>query len=162
MGDSSLAETLVSMAAIAGMVVSGIMVVYLRDMVYASGMLALLGLSTAILIAVLGYPIIAAFMVVVYVGAAVMFIIISVSMLGGGGAEWRDHERGLVVAGFTLAALMIALFYSGLQRAYLEPPGVDLQTVAALLVDRYGVPLAVILAALAATLLEAIAVARRR
>jgi NADH-quinone oxidoreductase subunit J len=65
------------------LLISGYLVIRVRDLVYASLALALLGLVNAMLIALLGFSVVAAFLVIVYVGAAVMFIIVSVSMLGG-------------------------------------------------------------------------------
>jgi NADH:ubiquinone oxidoreductase subunit 6 (subunit J) len=53
-----------------------------RSLVYGSFMLAGIGISVSGLIAFLGYQIIAAAQLIVYVGASVMLFIVSLSMLG--------------------------------------------------------------------------------
>jgi len=143
------------------MVLSGYMVVRARDLVYASGSLAILGMMNALMLAVLGYTLVAAFLVVVYVGAAVMFIIISVSMLGGGRGEKRDEEKGLFAATSLAAVLAILAYTAGYYKAYTKPAGVAISSVSDFLASNYGVVLAIVFIALAATLVEAISIARR-
>ncbi len=147
------------MVALASMVVA-ILTVTLRDLVYSSTLLALLGSLTAAFLAILGYYIVAAFTIIVYVGAAVMFIVLAVSMLGGGGAEDRSNLRGVVIALITLGALLIALLTLG-SPSGVFPVNVDLRVVSDSLLSSYAIVLAVLLVALAATVLEGIAVARR-
>jgi NADH-quinone oxidoreductase subunit J len=134
--------------------------VTLRDLVYSSSLLALLGSLTAAFLALLGYYIVAVFTIIVYVGAAVMFIIITVSMLGGGGVEVRSNTRGVVVALATLTALIAAISTLGLPTA-IFPVSVDLRIVSDSLLSGYLIVLVVLLVALAATVIEGIAVARR-
>ncbi len=141
-------------------IVVAILTVTLRDLVYSSSLLALLGSLTAAFLALLGYYIVAAFTIIVYVGAAVMFIIITVSMLGGGGVEVRNNTRGVVVALATLAALIAVISTLGLPTA-IFPVSVDLRIVSDSLLSGYLIVLAVLLVALAATVIEGIAVARR-
>lgn len=141
-------------------IVVAILTVTLRDLVYSSSLLALLGSLTAALLALLGYYIVAAFTIIVYVGAAVMFIIITVSMLGGGGVEVRSNTRGVVVALATLTALIAAISTLGLPTA-IFPVNVDLRIVSDSLLSGYLIVLVVLLVALAATVIEGIAVARR-
>jgi NADH-quinone oxidoreductase subunit J len=141
-------------------IVVAILTVTLRDLVYSSSLLALLGSLTAAFLALLGYYIVAAFTIIVYVGAAVMFIIITVSMLGGGGVEVRNNTRGVVVALATLAALIAAISTLGLPTA-IFPVSVDLRIVSDSLLSSYLMVLVVLLVALAATVIEGIAVARR-
>ncbi|MFN4045801.1 MAG: NADH-quinone oxidoreductase subunit J, partial [Acidilobaceae archaeon] len=102
------------------LVLVALLVVTVKDMVYASILLAVLGALTASLVALLGYYLVAAFIIIVYVGAAVMFIIITVSMLGGGGLESRDYLKGAAVASLSLAVLF-AVFLS-----YLRVPEVGI------------------------------------
>lgn len=142
------------------MVIVSLLTVTLRDLVYSSIMLATLGLLTAAMVALLGYYIVAAFIIIVYVGAAVMFIIISVSMLGGGGFETRNTARGLLAALATLVALAAALGALGLPHTSL-PVSVDPRAVGDSLTGGFLAALLVLLAALAATVIEGIAVARR-
>ncbi|MEB3851731.1 MAG: NADH-quinone oxidoreductase subunit J [Desulfurococcales archaeon] len=136
-------------------------VIAARDLVYASVALALLGSLNAALIALLGYPIVAAFVVIVYVGAAVMFIIITISMLGGGGQEKREEFRGM----FTSLALASTAFtvavLSGIYLAYKPPNTYSISQISQVLAGRYLPALGVVFIALAATLVEAITIARR-
>ena len=98
------------------LLLSGYLVIRVKDLVYASLALALLGSLNAMLIALLGFAIVAAFLVIVYVGAAVMFIIVSVSMLGGGGHEEWKPFRGLVSAVVAAAGLGAAVALTGTTR----------------------------------------------
>ncbi len=145
--------------------VSAIAVVRLKDFVYASVGLGVLGVSTAAIVALMGYGVVAAFIVIVYVGAAVMFIIISMSMLGGAAEESWDHERGAAAAALAGGAAALVTLGGGLYLLYNQPGAVDLRGVAATFLgdapQGLAAPLFVVIAGLAATILEAIAVARR-
>jgi len=143
------------------MLASAIAVVRLRDLVYASTALAILGSLNAALVALLGFQLVAAFIVVVYVGAAVMFIIMSISMLGGGGTETREDYRGVLVSSALASGVIFALIVSGVIKSYTKPYSLDIAEVSSLLVSRYLPVLGLLFVALAATLVEAIAIARR-
>jgi NADH-quinone oxidoreductase subunit J len=147
------------LVAIASVIVA-LLTVTLRDLVYSSSLLAVLGSLVAAFLALLGYYIVAAFIVIVYVGAAVMFIVLTVSMLGGGGVEARNNLRGVLAASVTLVAFTVALITLGI------PPGtfpvnVDVRVVSDSLLSDYAVAFVVLLVALAATVIEGISVARR-
>jgi len=132
-----------------------------RDLVYASISLALLGSFNAALIALLGLPIVGVFVVIVYVGAAVMFIIIVISMIGGGSRELREEFRGAATGIMIASALMMVLVASGLYVVYSKPGTYSLQSISQVLASRYLPALGVLFVALAATLVEAISIARR-
>lgn len=153
---------LVSLALIASLLslLLAVLIVNVRDLIYASGLLALLGALTAGFAALLGYYLVAAFIVIIYVGAAVMFIIITVSMLGGGGAEERVIPRGLLVGLITLLGLGFLVFRSPLEVGSL-PVSVEVGKVAEELLVRYAPIVILLMVALAATVVEAIAVAKR-
>lgn len=149
-------------AVLAGvMIVTAYYVVRHRDLVYSSVALALLAGMTAVFTALLGFGLVAAFIVIVYVGAAVMFIIVSVTMLGGGGEEARNEAQGILAAAGILAGLGVALVAAGVFKAYTYPSAYTASEVSQELLSNYSPVLWVLVAALAATLLEAIAVARR-
>lgn len=143
------------------MLVAAYYVVRHSDLVYASIALALLGLANAGLMALLGFGVVASFVVIVYVGAAVMFIILSISMLGGGGEEVRDEVRGAAAGGAALATLLVVMAGLGLFKAYAPVGQYTLRQVAEVLLSKYLPVLGVLMVALAATLVEAIAVAKR-
>ncbi len=136
-------------------------VVTAEDLVYASVALAILGSLNAALIALIGFPVVAAFVVIVYVGAAVMFIIVTISMLGGGGREKREEFRG-VFTGLTLAtSVLVAVVLTGIYLTYTPPHTYSLADISQVLASRYLPALGVVFVALAATLVEAITIARR-
>jgi len=149
-------------AAAAAALAAGVYVVSEKDLVYASVGLAILGSLTAGLVALSGYPLAAAFIVIVYVGAAVMFIIVSVTMLGGGGGEQKEPFRGTAVGAAVAASLGVAAAAIGLHGLYSRPGELSLGSLAEALLSRYPVALIVLIAALAATLVEGVTVARRR
>ncbi len=145
--------------------VAAVAVVRLRDFVYASVSLGVLGTATALIAALMGYGVVAAFIVIVYVGAAVMFIIISMSMLGGAAEESWDQERGAAAAALAGGAAALLTLGGGLYLLYRPPSQAGLSDVAAAFLSDapqgLAAPLFVVIAGLAATILEAIAVARR-
>ncbi len=143
-------------------IVSAIYVIKIKDLVYASIMLAVLGAFTAGLLSLAGFPIIGAYLVLVYVGAAVMFIIISISMLGPQSEEARDTFRGVVSATAAAMFLLVIIFYSGLYRLYTTPEYVSASAAAAGALSNYLPVLALIFIGQAATVVEAISIARRR
>jgi len=132
-----------------------------KDLVYASIALALLGSFNAALIALLGFPIVAVFVVIVYVGAAVMFIIIVISMLGGEQREQREEFRGVSTGLLVASALLTVLAGAGIYLVYSKPGTYTVSSVSQVLASRYLPALGVLFVALAATLVEAISVARR-
>jgi NADH-quinone oxidoreductase subunit J len=143
------------------MVLTAYYVVSGRDLVYSSVALAILGSLNAALIALLGFPVVAAFIVIVYVGAAVMFIIITISMLGGGGAEKREEFRGFFTALALASSLLAVLALTGIYLVYTPPHTYSLSDISQVLATRYLPALGVVFIALAATLVEAITIARR-
>ncbi|MEM1685677.1 MAG: NADH-quinone oxidoreductase subunit J [Acidilobaceae archaeon] len=157
--DPNILVLLALVTSIASIVVA-LLVVSVRDLVYASSLLAVLGGLTAALTAIIGYYLVAAFIIIVYVGAAVMFIIISISMLGGGGLETWNRGRGIIAA--LISLIILALAFSRINiTQYAFPVSVDSSIVANSLLTHYAPLLAVLLVALAVTVLEALAVARR-
>ncbi|MEB3773680.1 MAG: NADH-quinone oxidoreductase subunit J [Desulfurococcales archaeon] len=144
------------------MILASYLVVRSRDLVYASGALAVLGTLNAAFIALLGYGLVAAFLVIVYVGAAVMFIIVAVSMLGGGGLERWQPEKGFLSSAAVLTVLLIVMLSSAMYTLYKPPTTIRLDSVAGTLAGGYLPVLGLIFIALAATLIEAISIARKR
>ncbi len=136
-------------------------VIKLKDMIYASISLALLGSLTAALIALAGFPIVAAYLVLVYVGAAVMFLIITISMLGLRGSEERDTFRGIIAAAAVFTLVIAIAFSSKLYNFYVLPYSVSAQQAASRLLSRYLLVLALIFVGQATTIVEAISIARR-
>jgi NADH-quinone oxidoreductase subunit J len=143
------------------MIISAYAVTRLKDLVYASVALAFTGMFNAAIIALLGFPVVAAFVVAVYVGAAVMFIILSVSMIGTAEVEPREEFRGSFVATLFGMSIVASAIIVDLVKTYHKPGPHPLSVVSGVLLSKYMVVLGVLFVALAATLVEAISVARR-
>ncbi|MFP3401566.1 MAG: NADH-quinone oxidoreductase subunit J [Nitrososphaeria archaeon] len=132
-----------------------------KDLVYASSALAILGSMVAAELAILGLGIVSAFLIIVYVGAAVMFIIITVSLLGLRGDERRNSGVGVLVALLTAALWLGVALSAGIYGLYVAPHPVGMTAAVGGLLSRYALVVALIVIAQAATLVEAISVARR-
>lgn len=142
-------------------IVAAYMVIRIKDLVYASVTLAVLGSLTAALLAVVGFGIIGAYLVLVYVGAAVMFIIISVSMVGPQREETREPFRGLVAAAAVTTLILVVVFALSLYRLFVVPAPIQASQAAAGALHEYLPVLALIFVGQAATVVEAIAIAKR-
>ncbi len=151
------------LAALTGafMVFTAFLVVRGNDLVYSSSSLAVLGMLNALMIALLGYYLVASFLVVVYVGAAVMFIIITVSMIGGKEPEGREESKGFFTAGILGSAMFLLLTSIAAYLGFQRPGTIPASQVAVSILSGHEAVVGVILVALAATLIEAIAIARR-
>ncbi|MFP3171938.1 MAG: NADH-quinone oxidoreductase subunit J [Acidilobus sp.] len=142
-------------------IVAAYMVIRIKDLVYASVTLAVLGSLTAALLAVVGFGIIGAYLVLVYVGAAVMFIIISVSMIGPQREETREPFKGLVAAAAVTMLILVVVFALSLYRLFVVPAPIQASQAAAGALHEYLPVLALIFVGQAATVVEAIAIAKR-
>ncbi|MFP3080502.1 MAG: NADH-quinone oxidoreductase subunit J [Acidilobus sp.] len=142
-------------------IVAAYMVIRIKDLVYASVTLAVLGSLTAALLAVVGFGIIGAYLVLVYVGAAVMFIIISVSMIGPQREETREPFKGLVAAAAVTTLILVVVFALSLYRLFVVPAPIQASQAAAGALHEYLPVLALIFVGQAATVVEAIAIAKR-
>ncbi|AMD30457.1 NADH-quinone oxidoreductase subunit J [Acidilobus sp. 7A] len=142
-------------------IVAAYMVIRIKDLVYASVTLAVLGSLTAALLAVVGFGIIGAYLVLVYVGAAVMFIIISVSMIGPQREETREPFKGLVAAAAVTTLILVVVFALSLYRLFIVPAPIQASQAAAGALHEYLPVLALIFVGQAATVVEAIAIAKR-
>jgi NADH-quinone oxidoreductase subunit J len=143
------------------MIITAIIIVRNEDLVYSSASLAVLGMLNALLIALLGYSLIAAFLVIVYVGAAVMFIIITVSMIGGRSTEKRDEFKGLFTGATVASAATLLVGALAAYMGYTRPAKLSMADVATSILGSHSDVLAVVMIALAATLVEAIAITRK-
>ncbi|ADL18784.1 NADH-quinone oxidoreductase subunit J [Acidilobus saccharovorans 345-15] len=142
-------------------IASAMLVVRLKDLVYASITLAILGSFTAALLAVAGFGLVSAYLVLVYVGAAVMFIVISISMIGPQGQESFDSFRGLTVAAALATFIITVVVISELYRLFTVPPSLSASAAAAGALREYLPVLALIFIGQAATVVEAISIAKR-
>ncbi|MGC9072141.1 MAG: NADH-quinone oxidoreductase subunit J family protein [Acidilobus sp.] len=145
----------------AAAMVSSYLVVKTKDLVYASVSLAVLGSLTAAVLALLGLGVVAAYIVLVYVGAAVMFIIITISMLGPSGREEYDTFKGVISATVVGMFVLLLVFSLKLYDLYAVPTYLSVQVAASEALRRYLPVLALIFIGQAVTVVEAIAIARK-
>ncbi|MEZ0345880.1 MAG: NADH-quinone oxidoreductase subunit J [Infirmifilum sp.] len=101
-----LAFILASLAAMAAAIFS----VKAREDFYAAILLGITGLSTAALLALLGYGFIAVFHSLVYVGATVMFVIFGVVLIGRTCGYEGKMVAPALIASTLLAVSLLALF----------------------------------------------------
>lgn len=98
--------TVASIAAVA----SAVLAVKSKEDFYSAVLLGLTGLSTASLIALLGYGFVAVFHALVYVGATVMFVVFGVVLIGRTGGFEKKATPLALAASVALAASLLVLF----------------------------------------------------
>ncbi len=135
-------------------------VIAARRTIYSAFWLAVVGVATAAFMALLGFTYIAVFHLLIYVGASVSFLAFTVLMV----EPEQEPPPAHSLARALLAAAVGAVFAAPL--ALLMPFGVTRVTVSLgqfvdMLATRFDYPVIVTLIALAAVLIEAVAVARR-
>jgi NADH-quinone oxidoreductase subunit J len=140
-------------------IVSSILVIAHKSLVYSAFFLGVLGMANAALFALLGFTFIALFHVAVYIGAAVTFILFSITMF----EEVPSVERPIrFVAAFSAVltfVLLVGAFALYFGKAF-QPMYVDYRVLAGLLVEKYWFALIVAALTLVTTLIEAITLAR--
>ncbi|MEM2542464.1 MAG: NADH-quinone oxidoreductase subunit J [Candidatus Korarchaeum sp.] len=138
--------------------ISSLLVVFHRSIVYSAFFLSMVGIANALLFSLLGFPIIALFHLIVYVGAAVTFILFSLVMM----REVPTVEPGLKVAALSSLVLAI-LVHSRIFLSVSAQPSfyLEYRELTSILVERYWFALIVASFALVTTLIEAITLARR-
>ncbi len=152
--------TIVFLVLAALSIVSAILVVEHKSLIYAALFLGILGMANAALFVMLGFNFIALFFVSVYVGAAVTFILFSVTMF----QEAPKVERpvriiafvSVVLTGILLVLVFFFHFTDGIQPTY-----VSYRDLARLLTEKYGFALIIAALTLVTTLIEGITIARR-
>jgi len=136
----------------------GIAAVKARDSVYAALSLAFVGSSVAGLMALLGFGYLAAFHLMIYVGAAVIFITFTVLMLREPPAEFREiRALGLLNALLLGLALYLAANSVTTRETALYE---SLSEAASLIFDKYWFPFLVLVYSLATVIIEAMVIAR--
>lgn len=143
---------------------SALFIVNSKNVFYAAVSLAFLGLSVAVLIADLNpaaYSLYAVFHLILYVGATVVFLSVSLVMFRG--LEVKEFRTPWAPA---VSLLVAVAFFSVLVLSTSNvppstPPAVDLPSLGERLISQYWFPAVVLIVGLLATMIEAIALARR-
>ena len=140
-------------------ILTSFMIIKSRNLVYAAVYLSLVGIFNAILIALLGYVIIAVLHIIIYVGAGIMFIIMSISMM----REFKEVEQLKLPS--LIIAILIALPIAYLGYILPEPGKAiwsadDYIEISSYIVTNYSMPIIVILLALASVLIASISITK--
>lgn len=142
------------------MVVFSILVVFHPSLVYGAISLGFLGMMNAGLFILLGFTFVGLFYLLVYVGAAVVFILFAVTMFRAvPSVEFRAKSLAVIIA--SLLALSLALVFWSYYGVSVSPQSFSLQDLSNMFVENYWFPLLVTALALVTTLIEGITLARR-
>jgi len=147
----------IALAALA--VVSAILVVEHKSLVYSALFLGILGMANAALFTLLGFSFLALFFVSVYIGASVTFILFSVSMFDEAPKVERP-VRIITLLSVIIAAVVLAAVFGFYFAGGAQPSPISYRDLASLLAEKYGFALIIAALALITTLIEAITIAR--
>jgi NADH-quinone oxidoreductase subunit J len=145
------------LAAIA--VIAAVLVVEHKSLVYSAFFLGVLGMANAALFALLGFTFVGLFHVAVYIGAAVTFILFSITMFEDVPSIERPIRLAAVIS-VLLAFFMIAGVFGFYLGKPFNPTYLDYRELAFLLTQKYWFALVVAALTLVTTLIEAITLAR--
>ncbi|WP_338600161.1 NADH-quinone oxidoreductase subunit J [Sulfolobus tengchongensis] len=141
-----------------------IYIVRARNVFYGAVSLAFLGVSIAALIALEApatYGIYSIFHILLYVGATVTFLAISLVMFKDLEVKVSRGNLGVLVGGAVALLFLIVIFLSVFQVSSVPLQPLNFQMLANDLLENYWFPLIILIIALLTTLIEAISLARR-
>ncbi len=151
-----------SIAITASLVGLGALFTLTRRTFYAVLLLAFIGIAVACHMALLGFAYLAAFHAVMYVGAAVAFLLLTMAMVGEEPGPSVRHKPEAAVAAAITALVVGGPVVLAVAGTPLRPlPAEAWAEAAARLVTDYWFGLVAVLVALVSILIEAVAVARR-
>jgi NADH-quinone oxidoreductase subunit J len=148
---------LVMVSAVA--VISSLLIVVHKSLVYSAFFLGVLGISNAVLFALLGFTFIALFQVAVYIGAAVTFFLFSVTLFEKVPVVERRIRIVIIAAVLSTIVLLAGIFgtyFGGTTQA----TEVNFRELTSLLAGKYWFALIIAALTLITTLIEAITLAR--
>lgn len=142
-------------------IVFSIFVVISRNIVYGAIHLSLLGLMVALLIAILGYPIVAVLHIIIYIGAGVLFIIMSVSMIREVAERRVNRPLSFLVAIIASSPLFYLASISESQGAP-QAGYSDYAVLSRYIAQNYWIPALLVFLSLSASLIAAVSITRAR
>ncbi len=142
-------------------IIFSVFVVISRNIVYGAIHLSLLGLMVALLIAMLGYPIVAVLHIIIYVGAGVLFIIMSVSMIREVVERRMNRPLSLLVAVIASSPLFYLAAVSENQ-GVLQTGYIDYAVLSRYIAQNYWIPALLVFLTLSASLIAAVSITRGR
>ncbi|KXA88652.1 hypothetical protein AKJ57_06535 [candidate division MSBL1 archaeon SCGC-AAA259A05] len=141
-------------------IVFSLLVVLQPTLIYSAISLGFLGMANAALFMLLGFPFVGLFHLTVYIGAAVVFILLAATMFKRAPpVEFKVRSLAIIIA-FLLAFSLAVVFWS-YSEVPLSPGSFSLKNLSNLFVEDYWFPLLVTALALVTTLVEGITLARR-
>ncbi len=143
-------------------ILSGLMIILSRNLVYSAVYLSILGLLVATLISLLGLPTLGVIHVLVYVGAGVLFIVMTTLLLR---EEFPREVRSLRIPAFLVAILSaFPLAYISIKTEnstiVLDKP--DYAYIAEYLVANYSILIMIIASVSALSLFVSLLIAMKR
>ncbi|TFH24961.1 hypothetical protein E4G67_01460, partial [Candidatus Bathyarchaeota archaeon] len=139
-------------------IISALFVVEHKSLTYSAVFLAILGLANAALFVLLGFNFLALFFISVYIGAAVTFILFSVTMFNEA-PKVENSVRIVAIISVVLVAVFLTLGF-GLHLSSGNPPSyTSFRVLSSLLTEKYGFALVIAALTLITTLIEAITIA---
>ena len=139
-------------------ILSAVLTIIHKSLTYAAFFLAILGVSNAVLMTLLGFTILAVFHIAVYIGAAVIFILFSVTLL----KEPPPPTPSMTIIAGLAAATLVAGFLTVFLGVNAETYGhVSYRDIASLLISKYKFTLLITTLTLVTTLIEALTLAMR-
>ncbi|AWR97624.1 NADH-quinone oxidoreductase subunit J [Acidianus sulfidivorans JP7] len=143
---------------------SAIFIVTSKNVFYAAVTLAFLGISIAVLIALIApnsYSIYSAFHLLLYVGATVVFLSVSLVMFRGLNVKQINVPWASFLAIIATGAIFVVVVLSLTTIKVSLPSSLNLQELANTILSQYWFPAIVLVIGLLTTLIEAITLARR-
>ncbi len=131
-----------------------------RSLIYSALFLSLLGLANAAIFFILGFILVAFMQIIIYVGAAVLFIIMSVSMMKEPPKMYIGVKYAALGAAAALAIALFLMLFAG-SRLSLAPISVSITSMVNYLVSYGYAGLIVLFIMLSIALLASIAIVRR-
>ena len=152
--------TIIFLVLAAVSVLSAILVVEHKSLIYSALFLGILGMANAALFVLLGFSFVALFFVAVYIGAAVTFILFSVTMFQEAPKVERS-VRIIALVSVILTAILLALVFVFRFTDGIQPVYISYRDLASLLTEKYSFALIIAALTLVTTLIEGITIARR-
>lgn len=145
-------------------VASAAIIVTQKDIYYSAVALAPLGFSIAGIIAILApqaYGIYSAFHILLYVGAAVVFLGVSLVMFRGIFIKEKRVPWAIAIASLSFVIIVLSLVIPLSQITYSTVGTVSIEKLGNLILVDYWFPIFILIVGLVTTLVEALALARR-
>ncbi len=141
-------------------VISAVLTVENKSLIYSAVFLGILGMANAALFVLLGFSFLALFFISVYIGATVTFILFSITMFEEAPKVERP-VRIIALVSVVLTAILLAVVFGLHFTDGIQPSYINYKDLASLLTEKYGFALIVAALTLITTLIEGITIARR-